>query len=696
MTHKIVRRSFAVAAFVAAMMFTLLSRAADDSPSGDAAPPNIIVILSDDYGWGSSTCYGADPALIRTPNIDRLASEGRRFTDANTTSSVCSPTRYSVLTGRYCWRTSLKHEVLGTTSPLHIEPGRLNLASLLKRHGYTTAAIGKWHLGYGSDPRVDFTKELKPGPLEIGFDYHFGVPSNHGDVAGVFVEDHRVYGLRSGKLDPERAGTNFRGRPYLGLDAPQRVDEEVMPLLTTKAVEWLQQQSNNQPFFLYYTPVAIHNPVTPSEQTKGTSKAGPYGDWIHELDASVGRLLDTLDKLGLADNTLVLFTSDNGGVNKPTVPGEATEALKAGLAVSGPFRGGKHDVWEGGFRVPYIVRWPGHVPADTVCDETLSLVDTLATISALVGDPLPPASRAAEDSYNMLPAWLGQSFTSPIRPDLIVHSADGNFAIRRGSWKWIEGDYHPDTRQGALRLRADQFHSQLYDLAEDRSETTDVSTANPAVVAELKQLLERYREGGYSRKLPPPPPPKLRAAPLKEAVGTVVRDESLAEVPGRPWVQVRGTWRARQGVLRGSMKPGERGGAAMRCPLELDEAEIAYELSLPLATRHALRIQGSERDRVYLIQIDARRLAVMRQSLENEPPGNIMLAEEKLQLAPDSWADVRVQITNTGIAAQVNDTAVRAAHESLDGKKTAFALMAFGQQVGFRNLTVRDRVANAP
>ena len=189
-------------------------------------------------------------------------------------------------------RTSLKHEVLGTTSPLHIEPGRLNLASLLKQHGYATAAIGKWHLGYGSDPRVDFTKRLKPGPLEIGFDYHFGVPANHGDIAGVFVENDAVYGLRSDKLDPQRTGSNFKGRPFLGLDAPQRDDPQVMPLLTKKAVEWIRKQSPEKPFFLYYTPVAIHNPVTPSDQTAGTSKAGPYGDWIHELDVSVGGVLE--------------------------------------------------------------------------------------------------------------------------------------------------------------------------------------------------------------------------------------------------------------------------------------------------------------------------------------------------------------------------------------------------------------------
>ena len=310
--------------------------------------------------------------------------------------------------------------------------------------------------------------------------------------------------------------------------------------------------------------------------------------------------------------------------------------------------------------MPYVLRWPGHVPAGTVCDEALSLVDTLATVSALVGDPLPPAARGAEDSYNMLPAWLGQQYESPIRPDLILHSADGNFAIRRGQWKWIEGDYHPDTRQGALRLRADQFHGQLYDLVRDRGETQDVKSGNPSIAAELQQLLVRYREGGYSRELPPPPPEKVRAAPLAGAVGKVVRTDTLEQVPGKPWVTVRGLWQARDGALRGSQKAGEQGGAAMRCPLGRDEAEIAYDLSLPFTTRHTLRIQGSQRDRVYLIQIDARRLAVSRQPLENEPTGNVMLAEEKLQLAPDRWANVRVQLSNDSIAVQVNDTAVRA------------------------------------
>lgn len=461
--------------------------------------PNIVVILSDDYGWGSAGCYGANPDLIKTPNIDRLAKEGRRFTDANTTSSVCSPTRYSLLTGRYCWRTSLQHEVLNVFAPLHIEPGRFNLASLLKSKGYSTAAIGKWHLGYGTDPRVDYTKELKPGPLEIGFDYHFAVPSNHGDVTGVFVENHQVFGLRSPKADRTSAGKNFNGAAYLGLDAPQRVDEDVMPMLTSKATEWLSKQSAEKPFFLYYTPVAVHNPVTPSHATKGSSKAGAFGDWVHELDASVGKVLETLDQKGFTKNTLVLFTADNGGVFHPEQMNAQAAAIKAGLKPCGPFRGGKHDVWEGGFRVPYIVRWPGHVPEGTTCDETLSLVDTLATIAAVVDEPLPPHDKGAEDSFNMLPAWLGAKTLKPIRPHLIVHAAAGTFAIRQGSWKWIEGNFHPDTKPGARRQRADQLKPQLYNISADIGEQMELTAQNKEKATELQALLQKQKDQGFSR-----------------------------------------------------------------------------------------------------------------------------------------------------------------------------------------------------
>ena len=490
--------------------------------SADAATPNIVVILSDDYGYGSAGCYGADAKLVRTPNIDRLAKEGRRFTDANTTSSVCSPTRYSLLTGRYCWRTSLKHEVLGTFAPLHLEPSRLNMASLLKAHGYNTAAIGKWHLGYGTGDgsprwRTDYAAALKPGPLEIGFDYHFAVPSNHGDLTGVYVENRFVYGLRSGQPLPGPAADddNFQATytkedteskrvDPLTLDAPRRVNDRVMPTLTDKAVGWIKQQKAGKPFFLYFTPVAVHNPVTPAKDLAGKSAAGIYGDWIHELDRSVGRILDVLDEQGLAQDTLIVFSSDNGGVKElARADSVQTLAFKAGLAVNGALRGGKHHVWEGGFKVPFLVRWPGKAPAGTVCGEMVSLADLLATTAAIMGDKLPPAEKAAEDSYNILPAILGDTPSKPIRDHMFVHSSDGVFAIRKGPWKWIEGVPVEEIKPGVRKARADEFHPQLYNLKDDPAETKDVSAGNPEVVKELKALLERYRQGGYSRELPP-------------------------------------------------------------------------------------------------------------------------------------------------------------------------------------------------
>ena len=482
-----------------------------------AGRPNIVIILSDDYGYGSVGCYGADPKLVRTPNIDRLAREGRRFTDGNTTSSVCSPTRYSLVTGRYCWRTSLKNEVLNVFAPLHIETNRFNMASLLKRHGYRTAAVGKWHLGYGTEERTDYTGRLAPGPLELGFEYHFGVPSNHGDVTGVFVENHYVYGLRSGKIPPNLkvagpapdddnfAATyqSFAGRKgSTEIDASKRVDDRVMPVLTDKAVAWLEQQKPGKPFFLYYTPVAVHNPVTPSDKTMGSSTAGPYGDWIHELDRSVGRVPETLDRLKFTENTLLIFTSDNGGsgqmseVQTMREPNEQVVAMKAGLDLNKPWRGRKHSVYQGGFRVPFIARWPGHVPVGTTCDETISVVDMLATISALVGEKLPPATQAAEDSYNVLPAFLGEKYTAPLRPFLIVHSADGVFGIRQGPWKWIEGK---SSKPNPPKGRSDEFKPQLYNLKDDPAESKDVLAQNPEVAKRLAALLDGYRNSGRSR-----------------------------------------------------------------------------------------------------------------------------------------------------------------------------------------------------
>lgn len=491
--------------FTFVLLLAALATATPAQSRQDAAQkPNVVIILADDFGYGSTNAYGADSKLVRTPHLDRLAKEGRRFTDANTTSSVCSPTRYALLTGRYAWRTSLKFGVLNVNAPLHIETTRPNLAALFKKRGYQTAAIGKWHLGYGSG-QPDYTAELKPGPLELGFDYHFGVPSNHGDVTGVFVENRRVYGLRSAQVKPlERA--NFNNNRFLGLDAPQRADEEVMETLTDKSIGWIEKRDKSKPFFLYFTPVAVHAPITPSKRTAGGSAAGPYGDWIHELDRSVGRLLDTLDRQGVTNETLVLFTADNGGVvnrGNARLAEQTGRAQDAGLKINGALRLGKHSVFQGGFQVPYLVRWPGRVPAGSLSDEPLSLVDTFATLAALLGEKLPSREQAAEDSYNMLPAWLeekpGQKTKAPLRPHLIVHSADGTFAIREGKWKWIEGREPGATSVGGRAVRPDEMKSQLYDLQADRAESNDVIAQQADVVKRLSALLNQIRQQGFSR-----------------------------------------------------------------------------------------------------------------------------------------------------------------------------------------------------
>ncbi len=452
--------------------------------------PNIVIILADDLGYGSLNSYGADETHIRTPNIDRLAKEGRRFTDANTPSSVCSPTRYGLLTGRYDWRTNQKHGVVNTTDPLHIDTSRSTIASLLKSAGYRAAAIGKWHLGYGTG-KADFTKPLTPGPLEIGFDYHFAVPQNHGDASGVYVRNRQVVGLRSDGNVP--AGRSPYGRDYMGIDAPQRVDENVMAELTTDAIRWLQQSKGDEPFFLYFAPVAIHFPYTPSEETNGTSGTGLYGDWIHELDRSVGRILDTLDQLKVAKDTLVIFTSDNGGVLITEGQRPEAEAYRAGLRPNGHWRGRKHSIYEGGFRVPFLVRWPGRVVPGTVSHETINLVDIYATIAAVIDQPIPSTEDVAEDSFNVLPAILRTAPSESLRPSMILHSPNGNFAIRRGPWKYIEGKPSPTLKRVPRR---DELHAQLFNLKVDPGEENNVISEHPDVAKRLDALLDEQRTSG--------------------------------------------------------------------------------------------------------------------------------------------------------------------------------------------------------
>ncbi len=676
-----------------------------------ADTPNIVIILADDYGYGSAGCYGADGKLVQTPNIDRLAKEGRRFTDASTTSSVCSPTRYSVMTGRYCWRTSLTHEVLGTFSPLHIETTRLNMASMLKKHGYQTAAIGKWHLGYGRDDdslkwRTDYTAELSPGPLDIGFDYHFGVPSNHGDLTGIYVENRFVYGLRSGKIPegmklhgPDADNLNFKATygtedtesgkaNILELDAPRRVNERVMPLLTTKAAEWITQQKKGTPFFLYYTPVAVHNPVTPDKDIAGQSKAGPYGDWIHELDRSVGGVLKALDDKGIAQDTLVIFTSDNGGVFTPTRDTVQTQAFKAGFKVNADLRGGKHDVWEGGFKVPFITRWPAKIPAGTVCDDMISVADLMATTAAIVGEKLPAAATAAEDSYNALPAFLGTKDAAPTRDHMFLHSSDGVFAIRKGTWKWIEGVPVSDIKLGARKAHATQFKPQLYNVKEDPAEATDVSAQHPEVVKELSALVNRYRDGGYSRELPPIVEKKPQAA-LSPLTGSPVVSEDFKSLPAKPWTMTRGAaWQVHDDALWNPVPKGEQQGATLTGPLPITDGTLQYDMKLHTAGRHSLRIQTAGKHS-FRIVVSSTVLEITKNpdqgqdKTQTEP-----IARQKLKLNAEDWQTLRISFKGEEVTAQIAGVTATGKHPVIAEAKEQLNIIVFDGEAGFKNLQV--------
>ena len=645
-----------------------------------AEKPNVVVILTDDLGWGSVGCYGADPALVSTPNIDRLAKEGRRFTDANTTSSVCSPTRYALMTGRYCWRTPLISEVLSTVAPLHIETTRLTVASMLKSQGYNCAAVGKWHLGYGTAEKCDFTKELKPGPLEIGFDYHFGVPSNHGDITGTYVENHWVYGLNkespSAPSPPYVTMGQQKGKTVktLDLNAPKRIDDEVMATLTDKLVGWIGQQSAEKPFFVYFTPVAVHNPITPSKQTAGKSKGGPFCDFISDLDISVGRVLDALDKQGLTENTLVLFSSDNGGVNKPeNLTLVQNVAQQAGLKPVGPFRGGKHDVWEGGFRVPYLVRWPGHVPAGSVCDETISIVDTLASIAAITGAALPKVSEGAEDSHDVSKAWLGASFESPIRPDVIVHSAAGNFAIRKGSHKWIEGIPADDVKPAAKKAHADQFKPQLYDLKADIAETQDLSARQPNVAKELEALLNRYRNGGYSRELPPagvkPKPAFAELPPLANA-----EPIDLTTFKGQGWT-------ARDGAM---FAKADKKGSPLTGSTSFQDGVLECQIHLGEADRHSLRIQTVNKQSYRIVLSHAiLDIAINPEVKDGE---TIQLGKQRVKFKSGDWQTLRLTFKGDEVTTEFAGVTLKAKHAVLAEAKAQLNFIAFEGEVGVRKV----------
>jgi arylsulfatase A len=481
------------------LVFLILSAVAQLSPGQDS--PNIVIILADDLGYGSANCYGAELRHIRTPNIDRLAKEGMQFLDANAPGSVCTPTRYALLTGRYAWRGRLKHGVLSPPEgPLLIEPELITLPKYLKDHGYQTAQIGKWHLGYTNLEVVkDLSAQtLEPGPRSLGFDYHFGVPNNIDWLPKVYVENESIWGLRSKGKNPY-GKSSYKGRPYHGYDAPQRVTKNVTQDLSDAAMNWISKsvrQNPEQPFFLYFAPVGVHNPISPGDRWRGSSGVGAYGDYIHDVDYSVGEVMDALAYSGVLDETIVIFTSDNGG----DVGGvEEQLAREKGFMNNGTLRGDKHTIWEGGFKVPFVVRWPKAIKAGTQSDRMINVVDIFATLQQVVGGDVLDPQTAAADSFSFYSDLVSDTSKATSRETMVLNSVIGVIAIRMGDWKYIEGKAAKSLTASQQKHFSEELMPRLHNLKQDPAEAQNVIDQFPEIAQHMQQTLERIRSEGSER-----------------------------------------------------------------------------------------------------------------------------------------------------------------------------------------------------
>jgi arylsulfatase A len=478
-----------------------------------AAKPNIVFILADDLGYGDVQCLNPE-GKIKTPHIDAIAAAGMKFTDAHTSSAVCTPTRYGLLTGRYNWRSRLQSGVLGGMSPPLIEPGRLTVAALLKSAGYHTACVGKWHLGmewpflagapkFGDDIErgleagaVDFAQPIRRGPNAVGFDYYFGISASLDMVPYTFIENDRVKVVPTvSKTFPLMAGRPG-GQTRKGLGAPEFEAIDVLPTLTRTAVDYIAKRAaakDGQPFFLYLPLNAPHTPIAPTPEWQGKSGLNPYADFVMEVDATVGEVAAALEKAGVAGNTLLFVTSDNGCSPQAKIP----ELQALGHFPSGPLRGHKADIFDGGHRVPFLARWPGQIPAGSTSDQTVCLNDLMATCAQLTGARLP--ENAGEDSVSLLPVLRGEKVSS-VHEALVHHSINGSFAIRQGKWKLElcagSGGWS-DPKPGSPAEKALPA-DQLYDLSADLGEQRNVAAEHPEIVERMTKLLESYVAKGRS------------------------------------------------------------------------------------------------------------------------------------------------------------------------------------------------------
>ena len=493
---------------VISVLLTMLSFAGDlgfaeSHESSQLQQPNIVIILADDLGYGDIGAYNVE-SKIPTPNLDKLASDGVRFTDAHSPAAVCTPTRYSLLTGRYAWRSRLKSGVLWGYSPLLIEPDRQTVASLLRDAGYSTAAIGKWHLGFG-DLEPDFfgsangettsreqeNSALAPGPNEIGFEYFFGIPASLDMKPYVYIENGSPVQPVNGTIV---AASNLRREGGAGFWRRGQIANgfthtEVLPTISRNAVSYIRQRSvanAENPFFLYFALTAPHTPWLPTEEYQGRSQAGPYGDFVVQVDDIVGRIVSVLADTGDSENTLIMFASDNGAHWLPS------DIQEYGHLANGSFRGQKADIFEGGHRVPFIVKWPARIEGGRTSKQPMTLADVMATISAIVDAPL--GEGAAPDSFDISQElFQSDEGISVAREPLIHHSMDGMFAIRKGEWKLIEGLGSGGFTQPAREGNDAVIAYQLYNLQNDPEEANNLAARYPGVVNDLARRLDEIR-----------------------------------------------------------------------------------------------------------------------------------------------------------------------------------------------------------
>ncbi|GAB5555526.1 MAG: arylsulfatase [Saprospiraceae bacterium] len=496
----------------------LIALMASNCSEVDIKQPNIVIIYADDMGYGDLNCQNPN-SKIPTPNLDQLAAEGMRFTDAHSSSGICSPSRFALLTGTYHWRR--QHGIVGAFGKPFFRDTDITLPQVLKADGYSTACIGKWHLGwdweFNNPPSgevmqwgkmrkmylpedIDWSKLVTGGPLDRGFDYYFGDGTiNFPPYA--WVENNRLVEAPTEEMDINNIGFDTQEGSWEFRPGPKVKDwnpYDVLPTLTQKTVEWISGQEPDQPFFLYLALPSPHAPIIPNEEFIGKSQAGGYGDFMNQTDWVAGQVLKALKEKGLEDNTIVIFSSDNG---PEAYAWERAE--KYGHFSMGDFRGLKRDVWEGGHHVPFIIKWPGKIEQGAVSNEVISQLDIMATLAAITGIELP--ETAAPDSYNFLPVIMGEAYQSPIREATIHNTFATKWGIRKGKWLYINdpsGGHRklPESFKALREYKDFTTEGLLFDMEQDPEQGVNLYEKYPEKIIEMSDLLTQYRSTGNSVK----------------------------------------------------------------------------------------------------------------------------------------------------------------------------------------------------